>query len=359
MKILFILSNASGYGGAEKSMEILTAELVKYYKIIICIENEQHYNSLQQLNKNLSIIRMYKGNSIIATIKNLRLINSLLIAKSPGILLSNSNKGAFYLSIISYLKKINGPKTFLYVRDFQWKYTKFIFGRLNKATYLIPTQAVMDRNNYLKDRVKQSQIKITGNPVHLPRENIKNGKQNHILCLANVARWKGIEYLLEAYDRSKVHEKGIKLIICGKIEDQKYYDELMGWMNGKEVFHYIEFLPFNHQVRNLYQDAIFIVNTSIEEFGGPETFGRTIIEAWSYKKPVIAFYVGGPKYLIDDGINGFLGPEKDITILSERMKILSSDEELRKKLGDNGYEKNFREFSTEIIIKKLVSEFEN
>lgn len=331
---------------------------MKYYKIFICVENERHYNALYQLDRSLSIIHMHKGNSLLATIKNLCLINSLLVEKSPSVLLSNSNKGAFYLSIISYLKKVNDPKTFLYVRDFQWKYTNFIFRRLNKAIYFIPTQAVLDRNNYLKDRVDQAQIKITGNPVLLPPESIKNGQQHHILCLANVARWKGIEYLLAAYDRSKVYEKRIKLIICGKIEDQKYYDELMGLIHGKEVFHYVKFLAFNNQVENLYQEAIFIVNTSIAEFGGPETFGRTIIEAWSYQKPVIAFDVGGPKYLIDDGINGFLVPEKDITILSERIKILSSDEKLRKKLGDNGYAKNFREFSTEIIIKKIVEEFE-
>lgn len=358
MKTLFILSNASGYGGAEKSIEILVGELVKSYKITICVENDHHYKLLQQLNENLDIICMYKRNSIVPIIKNLRLIHSLIIETSPSILLANSNKGAFYLSIISYLKKINHPKTFLYVRDFQWKYTKFIFRKLNKATYLIPTPAVLDKNNYLRDRVKDFQIKITGNPVPLTNKRIKKNQQRHIVCLANIAKWKGIEYLLKAYDRSKVHEKGIKLIICGKIEDQKYHDELMGLIHDKEVFQNIEFKPFINQVEHLYQQAMFVVNTSISEYGGPETFGRTIIEAWAYKKPVIAFNVGGPKYLIDDGINGFLVPEKDIAILSERIKELSADEQLRIKLGSNGYEKNLQEFSTELIIEKLINEFE-
>lgn len=105
MKTLFILSNASGYGGAEKSIEILVGELVKSYKITICVENDHHYKLLQQLNENLDIICMYKRNSIVPIIKNLRLIHSLIIETSPSILLANSNKGAFYLSIISYLKK--------------------------------------------------------------------------------------------------------------------------------------------------------------------------------------------------------------------------------------------------------------
>ena len=110
----------------------------------------------------------------------------------------------------------------------------------------------------------------------------------------------------------------------------------------------------DEQIKILYENSLMVINSSISQYGGPETFGRTIIEAWSYKKPVIAFNVGGPKYIIDNGINGFLVEEKNVKELAEKINLLSNNSNLCKIFGNNGYNKVCFEYTTEIIVKKLI-----
>jgi glycosyltransferase involved in cell wall biosynthesis len=98
-----------------------------------------------------------------------------------------------------------------------------------------------------------------------------------------------------------------------------------------------------------------VCNTSISDHGGPETFGRTIIEAWSYEKPVIAFSVGGPKFIIDNNINGLLINEGDILGLANAINTLNNNnnESLRKKLGESGRTKVKDEFLVDANVLKL------
>jgi len=102
-----------------------------------------------------------------------------------------------------------------------------------------------------------------------------------------------------------------------------------------------------------------LLNTSLAEHGGPETFGRTIIEAWSYKKPVIAFSEGGPKYLISDNIDGLLIPEKDVQALASAMNKLVKDSVLRREMGKAGYEKVKNRFDSKIVAKNILAYINN
>ena len=139
------------------------------------------------------------------------------------------------------------------------------------------------------------------------------------MLLANIARWKGIDYLLKAFSLSNLYKGNITVKICGKVVDEIYFKELQQFLNDNKLSKYVEFIPFQKDTSTLYYNSLAVVNCSISEFGGPETFGRTIIEAWSYKKPVIAFACGGPKYIITNEKNGLLVPEKSVEKLSDSM----------------------------------------
>lgn len=39
MSIIFIFSNASGYGGSERSVELLSVDIANHNKLIIFVEN--------------------------------------------------------------------------------------------------------------------------------------------------------------------------------------------------------------------------------------------------------------------------------------------------------------------------------
>ena len=75
-----------------------------------------------------------------------------------------------------------------------------------------------------------------------------------------------------------------------------------------------------------------------------EGLPRSIIEAMRAGMPVIASDVGGCSEEIKDGINGFLVPRGDLDALVSRLSLLTSDPDLRLRMGNESrhcYENNF------------------
>lgn len=89
-----------------------------------------------------------------------------------------------------------------------------------------------------------------------------------------------------------------------------------------------------------------------------EGFGLVLIEAMSGGLPVISYACPcGPKDIIRDGIDGFLVPPEDETMLAERICQLIEDESLRRKMGAAALERA-KEFSLETVIPMWTSLFE-
>jgi len=85
---------------------------------------------------------------------------------------------------------------------------------------------------------------------------------------------------------------------------------------------------------------------------GFESFGITILEAWSKKKPVIACNIEATRHLIQDGETGFLVEYKNIPQLAEALIKLIADPGLRKKIGEKGWQKLQKNYTKEIIGEK-------
>lgn len=90
--------------------------------------------------------------------------------------------------------------------------------------------------------------------------------------------------------------------------------------------------PFSDiEINALVRASTIVFQKSIKE-----GFGLTVSEALWKKKPVIGSAVGGIKIQIIDGVTGFLvhSPEG----AAYRALQLLSDAELRRRLGENGYQ---------------------
>lgn len=70
-----------------------------------------------------------------------------------------------------------------------------------------------------------------------------------------------------------------------------------------------------------------------------------VIEAMSYGKPVVGFDVGGHKYTIEEGINGYSVKEKDWGEMEKRIIALLKNKSLRAKFGDKGWHTVVEKFS--------------
>ena len=68
-----------------------------------------------------------------------------------------------------------------------------------------------------------------------------------------------------------------------------------------------------------------------------EAYGNVIVEAMACGVPVIAYDLGGPGELIEDGVNGFLVKPNDIEGLIKATKSIS---EIKRKNCRDWFEKN-------------------
>jgi len=328
MKKLFIFSNANGYGGAERSMEDIVSLLNNDYIVKVFASNEKHIENLDKIN-DVEIIKLKNGNSPLVTIKNLVNIFVILKEERKAKLLINTNKGAFYISILSFFLRLK-INVFIYIRDFQWKYQKFIFNSLKKYNllYLFTSEAFFDVESYFSQNIKNYKVIPNfidiSNDIKFHNKQIKDIDEKIILIPAMISRWKGIEYAIQALSliKKEVLQHNIKLYIVGKVIDEEYFEELNKLTDELSLSDIVIFKNYTDNIKEYYLKSWTVLNTSISQYGGPETFGRTILEAWKYQKPVISFNCGGPKYIIDNGVNGFLVEEKNTKELSQKILFL-------------------------------------
>ncbi|MEG0232016.1 MAG: glycosyltransferase family 4 protein [Hafnia sp.] len=341
---IVILSNASGYGGSERTIEIIAKKIAEQHNIHIYAENKNHFKAL--LENGLSVDATKTG--ILGMIKNLYYMRKKLL--NSDCVIGNTNKAGFYIAIMNCLFPfMRRKKTLIFVRDFQWRFLRFIrFALGDNASYCVTTKAAFE---YLRDQGIHSDI--ISNPVNLPTFLEPTLRENPpiILCPAMISRWKGIDLLIRSLSITKNY---CQLIIIGNHIDQIYLSELKLLVEHLGLKERVVFLAYSKNIDSYYSNCTLVVNSSISDFGGPETFGRTIIEGWAFSKPVVSFDCGGPRYLIDNGINGFLVPEGDVDELALTIDIILSDNELAKKLGSLGYQKVLSEYSVEIIVNKLI-----
>jgi len=342
---LIIMSIASGYGGGEKGIELMIKYLKDSFNITVVLENNQHYNNIYAIG-GLNIIKLESGNGIFQIIKNLIKLKRLL--NNNNIVLANTNKGAFYSAIYCFFGLIKSENISYFVKDFQWKFMKFINKTLKKSNCLIPSKALIEKDFYLDISKK---IHIIPESIELLPSIDEKQEENYILIPAFISRLKGIEYIIKSL--LYVDDKNINVNIVGGIIDNDYFLELKETIKIMNIEERVKFIEYTNDLDSLYRNCKMVCNTSISDHGGPETFGRTIIEAWSYEKPVIAFSVGGPKFIIDNNINGLLINEGDILGLANAINTLNNNESLRKKLGESGRTKVKDEFLVDANVLKL------
>lgn len=85
---------------------------------------------------------------------------------------------------------------------------------------------------------------------------------------------------------------------------------------------------------------------------------RPLFEAWAMKKPVVAFDVKGVRENIDDGKDGLLVKKKTGKELARAINLLLENDNLIKKMGDEGYKKAYERFRQEANSKKILDIYE-
>lgn len=149
----------------------------------------------------------------------------------------------------------------------------------------------------------------------------KKGIEYGIRAVAKVARLhQNIEYNIIGDGSLKEHLQQVisELNVADQIK-------LLGWKNQKEI---IEILDKTH---------LFIAPSVTAEDGNQDAPVNTLKEAMAMGLPVIGTLHGGIPELVEDGISGFLVPERDLDAIAEKVYYFIEHAEIWEQMGKAGH----------------------
>lgn len=85
-----------------------------------------------------------------------------------------------------------------------------------------------------------------------------------------------------------------------------------------------------------------------------EGFPRSLVEASAMAKPIIATNIRGCREAVEDRVNGYLVPIKDIMALVKALEVLISDSRLRERMGEASRSKALEEFDEDKLVNKVM-----
>jgi glycosyltransferase involved in cell wall biosynthesis len=143
---------------------------------------------------------------------------------------------------------------------------------------------------------------------------------------------KGVDYLIRAFAKIKSEFSNTVLIIGGNGPERSSLERLSESLGVREV-------KFLGAVSERDKPAFFMASDIYVcpsvNLGTPEEWGMVVTEAMSVGKPVVVTNAtGGSLDLVENGVNGYVVPEKDPDSLYKAIKNLVENQSLRSSMGE-------------------------
>ena len=217
-----------------------------------------------------------------------------------------------------------------------------------------------DRDLFVKRKLIDKDIcdLLPGSGIDLARftpTNFKRNKPFTFLLISRLITDKGILEFIEAVKKLKSQGVRAHFQLLGA-KDPKHQrgiqvNVIQEWIESGIV----EYLGTTTDVRTFINQADCVVLPSYRE-GTP----RTLLEASSSSKPIVATDVPGCHHVVQHQFNGLLCKLKDADDLAEKMfEMANYDDDTLRKFGENGRKKMEQEFDEKIVVSKYLSAIES
>lgn len=278
-----------------------------------------------------------------------------LAKKSDIIHIHMSSRGSFYRKSL-FIKRAYRmkKKIILHVHGSEFEkfyeecnflmqnYVRDIFSKCNKVIALSEEWKII-----LSNIVDANKIEVLYNSIEVRKNNLeKDYSKKKVLFLGRVGKRKGAYDILEVAPKIISKHPDVEFIIAGDGEVDRFRElcnkkninkgmNIVGWIDGEE------------KIKLLDEATIYLLPSYNE--GMP----ISILEAMSYRLPIISTNIGGIPQLITNEIEGYLINAGDIENLERLINQLLSNSELRKRLGNNSFHKVNEKFNLEKNIYRL------
>ncbi|NUQ20343.1 MAG: glycosyltransferase family 4 protein [Gemmatimonadaceae bacterium] len=177
-----------------------------------------------------------------------------------------------------------------------------------------------------------------------------------LLFVGRLVARKGVHVLLRALQRPELAAARLEIVGDGPERESLTMQAAREGLSSRVSF---AGRVSDEELRAAYARADAFVLPAVEDArGDTEGLGVVLLEAMSYRVPVVASRSGGIEDVVVDGTTGFLVPAGDAEALAAAIARLGSDPELRSRLGEAGRERLESEFAWDRIAERWVRVYE-
>lgn len=356
-KILFILHLPPPiHGAAMVGKYIHDSELInnqfnsKYINLTMA-------SGLEDIGK-MDIKKLWRFVALIYRIrKEVKLMSPDLIYVTP-----NAKGGAFFKEfIIVQILKSMGCKVVAHyhnkgvsTKQDQWLYNK-LYKRFFKGIKVI----LLGKSLYqdVKKYVEWENVRICPNGIpeegRYKKEDVRGvNVEPRLLFLSNLIESKGVIVLLDALKILK--DKGYSFVCdfvggeTTEIDAKRFEEEVRKrGLTGVALY---QGKKYGEEKDKAFKQAEIL---AFPTYYDNECFPLVLLEAMSQGLPCVTTVEGAIGDIVDDGVNGLIAERKNSQSLAGKIEQLLKDSELRKKMGQAGYEKYKREFTLEVFEMRM------
>ncbi|MGB3532889.1 MAG: glycosyltransferase [Microcoleaceae cyanobacterium] len=157
-----------------------------------------------------------------------------------------------------------------------------------------------------------------------------------IVTTGRLVEKKGIEYSIRAVAKQALIHSNLEYNIIGNGVLKQDLQKLINDLNANHFIHLLGWKDEDEIIKILNQSHIFIAPSVTAADGNQDAPVNVLKEAMAMGLPVISTYHGGIPELVEDGVTGFLVPERNTELLAEKLGILIQNPQLWPEMGLSG-----------------------
>jgi glycosyltransferase involved in cell wall biosynthesis len=207
-----------------------------------------------------------------------------------------------------------------------------VYKKYNKKTYYVSISDA-DRSPEL------DYIRTVYHGIDMNNFTLKEEEGKYLLFFGRIHHDKGAKEAIEIAKKA-----GMKLIIAGIIQDEKYYEEFVKPHLGDDIEYIGSVGPEKRD------EVLGNAYALLHPINFNEPFGLSVVESMACGTPVLAFNKGSMPELIQNGVNGFIS--ENIGEMCEHIKDVKkiSRKECRRTVEER--------FSQEKMVKEYIKVYE-
>lgn len=187
-------------------------------------------------------------------------------------------------------------------------------------------------------------------PIRLGQKRIRKqlnirSDEKVVVGVGRLVAKKGFRYLVKAAPLILNKFSKVVFVIVGDGDERDLLDGMVKKYKVEDSFRFTGSINYKDLIYYYNLADVFILPSVRDEKGNLDDQSVSVIEAMACGKPIITTNFPGYRLVVDNGVNGYLVPQKNPVKIAESIKKILGSVSLRKKMGKKSREAALKKHS--------------